>query len=84
MHVRQEIDELELAMVTGGASPVVKGKIDQSTKGNENVVNQNNVNGQNKLGIVQHNNVKGNSGNVKIGSPVHIDGSAGPVNLTIA
>lgn len=84
MGVRQELDELGLDMVTGGASPAAKGKIDQSTTGNKNVVNQNNVKGQNKMGIVQYNTVKGNSGNVKIGSPVHIDGAVGPVNITIS
>lgn len=84
MSVRQELDELKLDSVTGGAAAPKPTQFDQSTTGNKKMVNQNNVNGQNKVSIVQYNTVKGNSGEVKFGSPIHIDGTSGPVNITLS
>lgn len=78
---RQELDELNLDMVAGGANMVKPAPINQNTTGNKNAVNQNNVNGKNQIGVVQYNHVKGNNGNVKIGSPVNIDHPAGPINI---
>ncbi len=83
MSVRQELDELKLDGITGGTSAPEPTRIKQSATGNKNMVNQSNVNGPNKISIVQYNTVEGNSGNVKIGSPVHFDGTTGPLNLTI-
>ena len=79
---RQELDELNLDMVAGGANTVKPAPINQNTTGNKNAVNQNNVNGKNQIGVVQHNHVKGNKGNVKIGSPVNIDHPAGPIYIS--
>lgn len=83
MSVRQELDELKLNEVTGGAAAQQPTRIDQRTTGNKNMVNQSNVNGPNKMSIVQYNTVEGNSGNVKIGSPVHFDGTKGPLTINI-
>ncbi len=79
---RQELDELNLDMIAGGANTVNPATINQNTTGNKNAVNQNNANGKNQIGVVQHNHVKGNNGNVKIGSPVNIDHPAGPIYIS--
>lgn len=79
---RQELDELNLDRVTGGTKTVKKAPVNQNTIGNKNAVNQNNVNGKNQIGVVQHNHVKGNKGDVKIGSPVSIEHPTGPIYIS--
>ena len=65
MAEKMELDFEEMDNVTGGKS------VKQNNK-NKKSNQQNNVNGDNNNDVTQINYVKGNSGNVKVGSPVSI------------
>lgn len=77
---KEELNEQNLDMVTGGAKESVK--VDQNIIGNKKHVQQSNVNGKNEIKAVQYNTVKGNTGKVTINGPINLENTNGPVNLT--
>ena len=71
---KEELNVEALGNVAGGR---------KTNTHNERSVLMTNQNGDNNIKIVQHNDIKGNSGNVKVGSPVTVEKNNGPINLTI-